>query len=145
MWAFRSIRGVFGGRSYEASGIVLVPDFQAKGIGSLLLQHFTNELKPEYLTGYTRNPAFLRAMQSTGRPVYPLDTPAYLQQIAIQMDDASQGYDAIYHRGRYGNAGLYGGSDPACRLLGELSLRDRFSELQDIATALVVVAGKTRL
>lgn len=111
----------------------------------MLLQQFSDELKPEHLTGYTRNPAFLRAMQSTGRSVHPLDTCAQLKQTAIRMSNASQGFDAVYHRGRYGNDGQYGGQDPACRLVGGLSLKDRFAELENIANALVVVAGRTRL
>lgn len=140
---------VFGGSAIEAAGIVLIPEYQGRGIGSLILGELVASASEQhrFLTGYTRNPAFLKTVAAacgTADVVYPLADDFLAREAALAMENAQEIEGHIYHMGRYGEDGLYGDYDPADRFLfGSEALRERFNGLAERGNALVVAARLT--
>lgn len=134
---------VFGGKAIELAGRVVHPDFQAYGIGSLMLKDFVQHHSADSLTTYTRNPAVLRMIQHVARDIYPKTIVTDLQDIATQMSYAHTDKDGTtYHFNRYDEGGLYQTDDPADKPLidGGISLKEQFPRLGNIRHALVVAA-----
>ena len=111
----------------------------------MLLGDFVEKMDVRILTAHTRNPSLLRALGNAtgglGR-VYPLEGQLS-QDLVTLMPYITQIDGIYYHVNRYGDDGLYGQSDPAERPVstGDLSLKSRFVGLENIGTALVVVAS----
>jgi hypothetical protein len=141
--------GVFGNRATELTGIIVRSSYQAKRIGSRMLHAYVAANDPTYITAHTRNPALLVMLaHSCGgeQNVYPLNNLTEHSALALQIPAATQAADGtVYHINRYGEAGQYGGQDPAdCCYGGIVSLKQRFTELEQPGNALVVVAEPHR-
>lgn len=107
-----------------------------------MLEEYVRENSPEYLTTYTRNPSFVRMVRKVSSEVYPLVGDCELRDIASSMPHATDGDDAHYHIDRYGEAGLFRGSDPADRSVepGSKPLKEEFMRLESVRNALVIAA-----
>lgn len=106
-----------------------------------MLRTYIREHEPTFLTTYTRNPSILRMVDSVSQQTYPLLQDDELQDMALQMPNASM-HDVAYHIHRYGEDGLFRGSDPADRsfVSGEPPIKQRFALLNSVRNALVVAA-----
>lgn len=136
------MRVVFGDRALELGGIVILPEYQQRGIGVEMIRRAVNATDAELLSAFTRNPAILKAMSRVTRNLYPLMDSPELNRLALEIGapDAVQVGDAVYQVSRYGDEGLYRGFDPAERPIQEgMSLKQRYPELERIGAALVVV------
>lgn len=138
----RSTGVVFGGKAIELAGRVIRPDYQEHGIGSYLLREYVASNQPALLTTYTRNPAVIAMLQRVSSEVYPVHDDEHLSQLAAGMTNATLRGDAVYHLNRYDEGGLFGGSDPADRMLhgDSISLKARFTGLINVRNALVIAA-----
>src|SRR5688572_1011755 len=138
----RSIEAVVGGRAIELTGQVITPARQGEGIGRHMTDEFLDKQPTEFMTAYTRNPALIKMMSGVAISLYPLDNDRSLQEMASYMPHATVQGDATYHIDRYGNDGLFQGSDPAKNRLATApqTLVERFTELKNIRTALVIAS-----
>lgn len=108
-----------------------------------MLEQYVHTNNPSFLTTYTRNPSVLKMMRTVAKDIYPDSYDDELSALAEEMPGASRGEDGvIYHVDRYGEGGLFKDFDPADHPLspGELPLKSRFLELQNVRSALVVAA-----
>lgn len=106
-----------------------------------MLREYIRLHEPIFLTTYTRNPSILRMIDSVSGQTYPIVHNTELQDIALQMPNASL-HDVAYHVHRYGEDGLFRGNDPADRSFigGEPPIKQRFALLSSVRNALVVAA-----
>lgn len=120
------------------------PSYQNQGIGTQLLKRLVADEKPDYLTTYTRNPSVLRMMSHVAAALYPIASDEKLRALAGAQPHATD-LDTVYHVDRYGEGGLFHGTDPADRPLidGGVSLKEQFEGLVSVRNALVV-AGRVR-
>ncbi|HSX36213.1 MAG TPA: hypothetical protein VLH84_04745 [Patescibacteria group bacterium] len=126
------------------------PNCQARNIGAQMLADYMRLTNPELVFAHTRNPAILRLLAAAcggEEAVYPLNNSRQHAELALQIPGASVESDGVvYHVNRYGNTGLYGMSDPAERQFGaSASLKERFPGLNEVGTALVVIAEPQRM
>lgn len=121
------------------------PAYQGHGIARTMLHQYIDQAQPAFLTTYTRNPSILRMLRHVSDDIYPLVDDLMLRNMAAMMDHASQ-RDVIYHLDRYGEEGLFRGTDPADGSLdeGEVSLKQQYAELASVRHALVVAARVRR-
>lgn len=140
--ASRSIEAVFGGRAIELAGQVIAPARQGEGVGRRMTERFLDTQPTEFMTAYTRNPALIKMMSRVAFDLYPLDDDPTLQQLAASMPHAAIHDNVAYHVDRYGSDGLFQGADPAESQLMTApdTLIERFTELKNIRTALVITA-----
>lgn len=117
------------------------PAYQRNGLASSMLRQFVLEREPEFLTTYTRNPSILRMMMRVTEALYPLDNETELRNIALAQPNAT--FDSVvYHKNRYGENGLFGGTDPAERPIDRdgVSLKELYPGLQSLRNSLIVAA-----
>lgn len=140
------MRVVFGGRAIELAGQVVKPDLQGQGIGVAMLNaYFDSRPSGSIVTAYTRNPSLAGAVERIAEGgIYPFDNNDELRHIATSMPHATIGGNAVYHRDRYDEGGLFHGVDPAEDTRSGPSFVQRFpEELSNVRNALVI-AAKTR-
>ena len=127
----------FGEKAAELSGIVTHPSHR-KNLGFAMVQKYTEQINPERLIAYTRNPALLRLLGKTCKKLDLLrqDNP---DEIALMIPHATVGEDGIlYHIDRYAPKGLYGDQDPADSSYNGEILKDRCKLLANKNTALAI-------
>lgn len=137
------IGAVFGGQATELAGRAIDPAYQARRLGSLMLQAYVADHEPEYVTTYTRNPAILRMISTVAFAMSPISYSKQLHGLSEQVPYAKMGKDGVfYHTGRYGADGLYGENDPADKpyFKDGLALKSMYRGLEDPGNALVVAA-----
>ena len=110
-----------------------------------MLAQYVDEVRPEFLATYTRNPSILRMLRHVSDDIYPLVDDPVLRDMTAMMDHASR-RDVVYHLHRYSEEGLFCGSDPADRPLeqGGVSLKQQYAGLASVRHALVVAARVRR-
>lgn len=124
-----------------------MPEMQGRGIGTELLRDFIKNDSVSTIITFTRNPSVLRMVRTVSSEVYPLDSDADLQEMAMSMEDATRDPDTgvTYHFDRYGPEGLFDGFDPADRACESPEpLKQRFTGLMSMRNALVVAARVRR-
>ena len=139
----RSTQSAWGGVAIELVGIAVKPEFQGRGLGGAMVNSFSKQCgeSPDFITAYTRNPSTVGILHHFGG-AYPLNSDHELISVANAMPEASEINGTVYHIGRYGNKGLYGGYDPADRSLrgDRIPMKERFSELKNKGSALIVAS-----
>ena len=133
---------VFGGSALDLAGRVVHPEYQRQGLASRLLLELVQDRQPDYLITYTRSPAILRMMKKVSEDVYPIDQNDELLSLATSVQYASEYDGNSYHIDRYDEGGLFGSEDPADSTAddSDVSLKDQFTGLQNIRSALIVVS-----
>ena len=139
----RSTQSAWGGVAIELVGIAVKPEFQGRGLGGAMVNSFSKQCgeSPDFITAYTRNPSTVGILHHFGG-AYPLNSDHELISVANAMPEASEINGTVYHIGRYGNKGLYGGYEPADRSLrgDRIPMKERFSELKNKGSALIVAS-----